>query len=43
VVVNERLWRVRAPSLAKEALEAYFGGRLARASADGSTRTAAAR
>jgi membrane peptidoglycan carboxypeptidase len=24
VVVNERLWRVRAPSLAKEALEAWF-------------------
>jgi cell division protein FtsI/penicillin-binding protein 2 len=43
VVVNERLWRVRAPSLAKEALEAYFGGRLALGAADGRTRTASAR
>lgn len=29
VVVNDRVWRVRAPSLAKEALEAYFGARVA--------------
>jgi cell division protein FtsI/penicillin-binding protein 2 len=41
VVVNERLWRVRAPSLAKEALEAYFGGRVA--GADGLARTSSAR
>jgi cell division protein FtsI/penicillin-binding protein 2 len=43
VVVNERVWRVRAPSLAKEALEAYFGGRLAGGAADGPRRTAANR
>ncbi|MFO0582756.1 MAG: penicillin-binding transpeptidase domain-containing protein [Anaeromyxobacter sp.] len=29
VVVNERTWRVRAPSLAREALEIYFGTRVA--------------
>jgi cell division protein FtsI/penicillin-binding protein 2 len=29
VVVNERVWRVRAPSLAREALEVYFGTRVA--------------
>jgi cell division protein FtsI/penicillin-binding protein 2 len=42
VVVNERLWRVRAPSLAREALEAYFGTRVA-GGAGGATRTASAR
>jgi len=42
VVVNERLWRVRAPSLAREALEAYFGGRVA-AGAGATGRTASAR
>jgi cell division protein FtsI/penicillin-binding protein 2 len=31
VVVNERIWRVRAPSLAREALEIYFGTKVARA------------
>ncbi len=40
VVVNERLWRVRAPTLAREALEAYFSARVASAGA-GSVRTAA--
>jgi cell division protein FtsI/penicillin-binding protein 2 len=30
VVVNERLWRVRAPTLAREALEAYFANPVAR-------------
>jgi cell division protein FtsI/penicillin-binding protein 2 len=39
VIVNERLWHARAPTVAKEALEAYFAGRL-RA---GAIRTAAAR
>ncbi|HSN90111.1 MAG TPA: penicillin-binding transpeptidase domain-containing protein [Anaeromyxobacteraceae bacterium] len=31
VVANGRLWRVRAPTVAREALDAYFSGRLARA------------
>lgn len=29
VIVNEKLWRVKAPFVAHEALEAYFGGRRA--------------
>jgi cell division protein FtsI/penicillin-binding protein 2 len=37
VVVNERMWRVRAPSLAREALEIYFGTRVADAGAGGLT------
>jgi cell division protein FtsI/penicillin-binding protein 2 len=42
VVVNERLWHARAPTVAKEALEAYFAGR---ASGEGgaAVRTAAVR
>ena len=31
VVANGRLWRVRAPTVAREALDAYFSGRLAEA------------
>jgi cell division protein FtsI/penicillin-binding protein 2 len=42
VVVNERLWRVRAPALAKEALEAYFGTKVANVGG-GAVRTAAVR
>jgi cell division protein FtsI/penicillin-binding protein 2 len=30
VVANERLWHARAPTVAKEALEAYFAARTAR-------------
>jgi cell division protein FtsI/penicillin-binding protein 2 len=33
VVANGRLWRVRAPTVAREALDAYFSGRLAEAGA----------
>jgi len=44
VVVNERLWRVRAPSLAREALEVYFGARVAGGpGGDGRHRTASLR
>jgi cell division protein FtsI/penicillin-binding protein 2 len=42
VVVNERLWHARAPTVAKEALEAYFAGR-ASGAGGGSVRTAAVR
>jgi cell division protein FtsI/penicillin-binding protein 2 len=31
VVANGRLWRVRAPTVAREALDAYFSGRVAQA------------
>jgi cell division protein FtsI/penicillin-binding protein 2 len=41
VVVNEKLWHARAPTVAKEALEAFFATRVA--SAAGAVRTAAAR
>jgi cell division protein FtsI/penicillin-binding protein 2 len=40
VIVNERLWHARAPTVAKEALEAYFAGRVA---GGGAVRTAAVR
>jgi cell division protein FtsI/penicillin-binding protein 2 len=43
VIVNERLWRVRAPAVAREALEAYFKTELARAPLDPGTLRAAAR
>jgi cell division protein FtsI/penicillin-binding protein 2 len=42
VVVNERLWHARAPTVAREALEAYFATRVASARG-GELRTAAAR
>jgi penicillin-binding protein A len=42
VVVNERLWHARAPTVAREALEAYFSTRVASARG-GELRTAAAR
>jgi peptidoglycan glycosyltransferase len=42
VVVNERLWHARAPTVAREALEAYFATRVASAKG-GELRTAAAR
>lgn len=42
VVVNERLWRVRATTVAREALEAYFSTRVADVSG-GAVRTAAVR
>ncbi len=42
VVVNERLWHARAPTVAKEALEAFFATRVA-ALRPGAVRTAAAR
>jgi cell division protein FtsI/penicillin-binding protein 2 len=42
VVVNERLWHARAPTVAKEALEAFFATRVA-AIPPGALRTAAAR
>jgi cell division protein FtsI/penicillin-binding protein 2 len=41
VVVNERLWHARAPTVAKEALEAFFAARLA--AVPRGVRTAAAR
>lgn len=40
LVVNDRLWHARAPQVAKEALEAYFGSRTLHA-ARGAARTAA--
>jgi cell division protein FtsI/penicillin-binding protein 2 len=33
VIVNERTWRVHAPAVAREALEAFFEGHLADAEA----------
>ncbi|WP_242345045.1 penicillin-binding transpeptidase domain-containing protein [Anaeromyxobacter terrae] len=42
VVVNERLWHARAPTVAREALEAYFASHVASAKG-GELRTAAAR
>jgi len=42
VVVNERLWHARAPTVAKEALEAFFAARVA-ALPPGALRTAWAR
>ncbi len=30
VIANDRRWRVHAPAVAREALEAYFGSQLAR-------------
>ncbi len=42
VVVNGRLWRVRAPQVARDALEAYFSTRVASVGG-GSVREAAAR
>jgi peptidoglycan glycosyltransferase len=33
VVANERLWRVKAPYVAREALKAYFAGRIPQAHA----------
>ncbi len=42
VVVNGRLWRVRAPQVARDALEAYFTTRLASVGG-GAVREAAAR
>jgi penicillin-binding protein A len=41
VIVNGRLWRARAPTVAKEALEAYFADRIAMG-AGGGMRTAKA-
>ncbi|HET8540715.1 MAG TPA: penicillin-binding transpeptidase domain-containing protein [Anaeromyxobacter sp.] len=41
VVVNDRLWHARAPTVAREALEAFFGARFA-GLPPGSIRTAAA-
>jgi len=41
LVVNERTWRVRAPSLAREALEIYFGTKIADAEPGRLSRTAA--
>lgn len=35
LVVNDRIWRVRAPTVAREALEAYFGSRVAAAPGPG--------
>ena len=42
VIVNERKWRVRAPAVARDALEAYFASELAQVDegAPGSLRTA---
>ena len=42
VVVNDRLWHARAPTVAKEALEAFFAARLAHVGG-GAVRTAAVR
>ena len=42
VVVNDRLWHARAPTVAKEALEAYFATRVAHAGG-GAVRTVAVR
>jgi cell division protein FtsI/penicillin-binding protein 2 len=42
VVVNDRLWHARAPTVAKEALEAYFATRVAGVGG-GAVRTAAVR
>ncbi|HEX9401094.1 MAG TPA: penicillin-binding transpeptidase domain-containing protein [Anaeromyxobacter sp.] len=41
VIVNDRLWHARAPTVAREALEAFFATRLAHAG--GALRTAAVR
>jgi peptidoglycan glycosyltransferase len=43
VVVNGRLWHARAPTVAKEALEAFFATRVAASLPDGTLRTASAR
>jgi peptidoglycan glycosyltransferase len=43
VVANGRLWRIRAPLVAREALDAYFGARVAGAGGRAAWRTAAAR
>ena len=40
-VVNDRLWRVRATQLAREALEIYYGARVSEAGSAGPTRMAA--
>jgi cell division protein FtsI/penicillin-binding protein 2 len=40
LIVNDRLWHARAPTVAKEALEAYFAAQLASVG-DGAVRTAA--
>ena len=42
VIVNERLWHARAPTVAKEALEAFFATRAAHVGG-GAVRTAAVR
>jgi cell division protein FtsI/penicillin-binding protein 2 len=42
VVVNDRLWHARAPQVAREALEAFFGARVATLPPD-DVRTAAVR
>jgi cell division protein FtsI/penicillin-binding protein 2 len=42
-VTNGRLWRVRAPTVAREALDAYFSVRLADGGSSGLWRTAAVR
>ena len=42
VIVNDRLWHARAPQVAREALEAFFGGHVA-ALMPGAVQTAAAR
>ena len=42
VIVNDRLWHARAPTVAKEALEAFFAGRLAHGGG-GAVHTAAVR
>lgn len=43
VIVNERLWRVHAPAVAREALEAYFRSEVALAPTGGGALQAAAR
>jgi peptidoglycan glycosyltransferase len=42
VIVNGRLWRVRAPTVAKDALEAFFAGHVASRDAPAGLRTAKA-
>ena len=42
VIANGTVWRVHAPQVAKDALEAYFATRVAEAPANGGLRTAKA-
>jgi peptidoglycan glycosyltransferase len=43
VIVNERKWRVRAPAVAREALEAYFATQVARSDSGAPARARVAR